>query len=175
LVGLSHGMADPVVCGERITLHSRHWAKIERSSYRCRYHIREVTRDTRSSILRMLNGRSTRVALRLLFLQRNGLIPEIIVVGVAHSDRTRDLYATKANFKQSGRTIPFPSSGKTDQFLEFLEKEVIPWVESTYRAAPPRILAGHSAGGNFALHAMRMRPGLVRPKEARREIGREFP
>ena len=37
---------------------------------------------------------------------------------------------------------------------------MIPWVESTYRAAPLRILAGHSAGGNFALHTMRVRPEL---------------
>jgi uncharacterized protein len=79
---------------------------------------------------------------------------------VANNDRTRDLYASKADFTRNGRTIPFPTSGNADQFLEFLEKEVIPWIESTYRTAPLRILAGHSAGGNFALHTMRVRPGL---------------
>ena len=94
------------------------------------------------------------------FLARNGLIPEIIIVAVTNTDRTRDLYATRADFKLSGRTIPFPNSGNADQFLEFFEKELIPRTEANYRTAPLRILAGHSAGGNFALHAARVRPEL---------------
>jgi uncharacterized protein len=94
------------------------------------------------------------------FLARNGLIPEIIVVGVTNIDRTRDLYATRADFKQNGRTIPFPTSGNADHFLEFIEKELIPWTEASYRTTPLRMLAGHSAGGNFALHAMCVKPQL---------------
>ena len=82
------------------------------------------------------------------------------VVGVTNPDRVRDLYATRADFKYNARTIPFPTSGKADQFLAFVERELIPWVERTYRTSDLRILAGHSAGGNFALHAMRTKPGL---------------
>ena len=94
------------------------------------------------------------------FLARNGLIPEIIIVAVTNTDRTRDLYATRADFRQNGRTIPFPTSGNADRFLEFFEKELIPWTEANYRTSPLRILAGHSAGGNFALHTARVRPAL---------------
>jgi predicted alpha/beta superfamily hydrolase len=94
------------------------------------------------------------------FLARNGLMPAVIIVGVTNTDRTSDLYATHADFKDNGRTILFPTSGHADRFLEFLEKELIPWTEAKYRTAPLRILAGHSAGGNFALHAMRVRPAL---------------
>ncbi len=94
------------------------------------------------------------------FLARNGLMPEIIIIAVTSVDRTRDLYATRADFKQGDRVIPFPTSGNADRFLEFFEKELIPWTEATYRTAPLRILAGHSAGGNFALHAMRVKPAL---------------
>jgi predicted alpha/beta superfamily hydrolase len=94
------------------------------------------------------------------FLARNGLMPEIIIVGVVNVDRTRDLYATRADFKANGRTIPFPKSGNADRFLAFFEDELIPWAESRYRTAPLRILAGVSAGGNFALHVMRVKPAL---------------
>ncbi len=94
------------------------------------------------------------------FLARNGFIPEVIIVGVVNVDRTRDLYATRADFKANGRTIPFPNSGNADRFLAFFEDELIPWAESRYRTAPLRILAGVSAGGNFALHAMRVKPAL---------------
>lgn len=94
------------------------------------------------------------------FLARNGIIPEIIVVEVTNPDRTHDLYATRADFKQGGRTIPFPNSGNADQFLGFIQKELIPWMENGYLTSGLRILAGHSAGGNFALHAMRTKPDL---------------
>ena len=94
------------------------------------------------------------------FLGRERIIPEMIIVGITNPDRTRDLYSTKADFKRNGSTIPFPTSGNGDQFLEFFEKELLPWVDATYRSSPLRILAGHSAGGNFALHAIRVKPGL---------------
>jgi predicted alpha/beta superfamily hydrolase len=160
LVCATHGMADPVACGERFTLHSKILGE-ERTvfisvppSYRRgnqRYPVLYLT----DAQWQFDQSRSSAA-----FLARNGLIPEIIIVGVVNTDRTRDLYATKADFKQNGRTIPFPTSGNADQFLEFLEKELIPWIESTYRTTPLRILAGHSAGGNFALHAMRVKPRL---------------
>lgn len=86
------------------------------------------------------------------FLSRNGFMPEVIVVGVTNTDRTRDLAPT--------RDPRFPTSGGADRFLEFWEKELVPFVESTYRTAPYRIFAGHSAGGNFAFHAMRVKPDL---------------
>jgi predicted alpha/beta superfamily hydrolase len=160
LICATHGIADTVACGERFTLHSRIVGE-ERTvfiSVPASY-----TRGTqRYPVLYLTDAQwqfdQSRTS--AAFLARNGLIPEIIIVGVANSDRTHDLYATKADFKRNGRTIPFPTSGNADQFLEFLEKELIPWIESTYRTAPLRILAGHSAGGNFALHTMRVRPQL---------------
>lgn len=86
------------------------------------------------------------------FLARNGFMPEVIVVGVRNTDRTRDL--------SPSRDPKFPTSGGADRFLDFFEKELVPFVESGYRTAPFRIFAGHSAGGLFALHSMRVRPGL---------------
>jgi uncharacterized protein len=94
------------------------------------------------------------------FLSRNVLIPQMIVVGIVNKDRTRDLYATRADFKLGARTIPFPNSGNGDNFLKFIQNELIPWVDANYRTTPLRLFAGHSAGGNFALHAMRTEPLL---------------
>lgn len=93
-------------------------------------------------------------------LGRNRLMPEVIIVGITHRDRVRDLYATRSNFTHNGRTIQFPTSGNADQFLAFIERELIPWVERSYRTSSLRIFAGHSAGGYFALHAMRTQPNL---------------
>ncbi len=86
------------------------------------------------------------------FLARNGLMPEVIVVAVANTDRTRDL--------SPSRDPRIATSGGADRFLEFFERELIPFVESTYRTAPFRIFAGHSLGGLFAFHSMRVKPEL---------------
>jgi predicted alpha/beta superfamily hydrolase len=94
------------------------------------------------------------------FLGRERIIPEMIVVGVTNRDRVRDFYATKADFKIGDRIIPTPTSGNADHFLEFIASELIPWVENSYRTSGLRILAGVSAGGYFALHSARMKPGL---------------
>jgi len=44
-------------------------------------------------------------------------------------------------------------------FLDFLEHELIPFIDRTYRTNPAdRGLLGHSMGGKFALYALEQRP-----------------
>ena len=89
------------------------------------------------------------------FLVRNGRMSDLIVVGIPNTDRTRDLTPTKANGPNAGQ---FPTAGGADKFLKFIEAELIPEIEKTYRVQPYRILAGHSFGGLFAVHALITRP-----------------
>ena len=52
-------------------------------------------------------------------------------------------------------------SGGAPRFLAFLERELIPFVESSFRAdSAHRVLLGNSLGGLFTLYAMLSRPGL---------------
>lgn len=95
------------------------------------------------------------------FLAREGRMPEVIVVGVSNTDRTRDLTPTHVaapNF--DGRPFPAPTSGGADKFLAFFETELIPAIESRYRTQPYRVFAGHSFGGLFAMHALFSKPRL---------------
>ncbi|HVF50848.1 MAG TPA: alpha/beta hydrolase-fold protein [Pyrinomonadaceae bacterium] len=94
------------------------------------------------------------------FLARNGRVPEMIVVGITNTDRTRDLTPTNvAQTLPNGTTQP-TTSGGADNFLKFIETELMPLVESRYRVQPYRLLAGHSLGGLFAIHTMMSRPEL---------------
>ena len=90
------------------------------------------------------------------FLARNGRTSEMIVVGITNTDRTRDLTPDKA----TGNAANFPTAGGADNFLKFIETELIPEIESRYRVQPYRILAGHSFGGLFAVHTLITRPEL---------------
>lgn len=94
------------------------------------------------------------------FLAGNGRMPEMIVVGIVNTDRNRDLTPTHASFTENGREFPIPTSGGADKFLQFIETEVIPLVESKYRVQPYRVLAGHSFGGLFAMHVFTTKTDL---------------
>ena len=94
------------------------------------------------------------------FLARNGRMSEAIVVGIPNTDRTRDLSPTKPQAKGATGAPQFPTAGGADNFLKFIETELIPEIEKRYRTRPYRILAGHSLGGLFAVHAMLTRPEL---------------
>ena len=94
------------------------------------------------------------------FLARNARMPEMIVVGISNTDRTRDLTPTHVEQLPGQPNARFPTSGGADKFLKFIETELIPLVESKYRTQPYRALAGHSLGGLFAVHAMLTRPEL---------------
>ena len=91
------------------------------------------------------------------FLARNGRMSEMIVVGIPNTDRTRDLTPTKATGPNAAQ---FPTAGGADNFLKFIETEVIPEIEKRYRVQPYRVLAGHSLGGLFTIHTLVSRPEL---------------
>jgi len=92
------------------------------------------------------------------FLARNGRISETIVVAIPNTDRTRDLSPTKPDTKGATGAPQFPTAGGADNFLKFIETELIPDIEKRYRVRPYRTLAGHSLGGLFAIHALLSRP-----------------
>jgi hypothetical protein len=90
------------------------------------------------------------------FLSRNGRMPPMIVVGLFNTDRTRDL----TPYKDKDDDAQLPTAGGADRFLQFVETELIPWVEGKYRTQKFRAFAGHSFGGLFAVHALATRPTL---------------
>ena len=88
-------------------------------------------------------------------------IPELIVVAIPNTDRTRDLTPTHATVDPDGKEQPFlASSGGGDKFLGFIREELFPEIDSTYRTLPYRVLVGHSFGGLLALHSLLEEPDM---------------
>jgi predicted alpha/beta superfamily hydrolase len=93
----------------------------------------------------------------------NNQIPELIVVGVVNTDRLRDLTPTASKKGFDGKvTSRYDNSGGGDAFLDFMERELIPRIESTYRTDSHRTLAGHSLAGLLSAHAFMTRPKLFK-------------
>ncbi|MBN1182425.1 MAG: hypothetical protein JXB49_09075 [Bacteroidales bacterium] len=88
------------------------------------------------------------------FMSSQYVIPEMIVVAIFHEDRNHDLTPTHSlvnlnGFESDGAKV----SGGGEKLLQFIEKELIPEIETNYRTGPYRILAGHSLGGLFTVYA----------------------
>jgi predicted alpha/beta superfamily hydrolase len=87
--------------------------------------------------------------------------PEMIIVGVTYSGDSPDYDALRAMDYTTTPVGSIPGSGGAPKFLAFFKGELIPFIETNYRAdAAQRVLMGSSYGGLFTLYAMLAEPGL---------------
>ncbi|WP_299124708.1 alpha/beta hydrolase-fold protein [uncultured Winogradskyella sp.] len=94
-------------------------------------------------------------------LSANNVIPNMIVVAIPNTNRTRDLTPTKA--EPSPPMAPqdlVSQSGGGRNFLKFMEKELFPYVEKNYPTSPYRMFIGHSFGGLLVMDALYEKPDL---------------
>jgi len=155
------GAGQPITIGESITMPSKVMGE-ERTVLVSTPPGYEQTSE-RYPVLYMTDGNDhlTHTRGTVDFLARNGLLPQLIIVGVTNTDRTRDLTPTHVeSLEAGGQERPFPTSGGADRFLDFFETELMPYVEANYRTLPMRLFSGHSFGGLFALNAFFTRPEM---------------
>ena len=79
----------------------------------------------------------------------NSVCPPMIVVGILNTNRTRDLTPTAIPDgppDKNGAPRKMAGGGG-EKFAAFIEKELIPHIDSLYPTAPYKILIGHSLGG----------------------------
>jgi len=81
-----------------------------------------------------------------------GGISELIVVGIQTFDRHNEL----SPYHQDG--TEFSKSQGAEKLLSFIETEVKPLINQTYRTAPFEILSGHSLGGLFTMFTFARHP-----------------
>ncbi len=74
------------------------------------------------------------------FMSNAGFCPPMIVVGILHPDRMTDL--TFGTDKETPGIV-----GNGEKFMLYVEKELMPYIESNYPTAPYKIFIGHSVGG----------------------------
>jgi len=95
-------------------------------------------------------------------LTDSGVIPPMIIVGIESLDRSRDLTPSNAGEDVYGGVgeAGISQSGGAPKFLQFMEEELIPYVESNFRTHPFRLLEGHSFGGLFSTYALMEKPDI---------------
>lgn len=108
-------------------------------------------------VLYLLDGQRnfSHVAGTLDLLNQSDKAQEMIIIAIKNTHRTRDLTPTHdENYNEWG------ISGGADKFLDFIEQELIPYVNKNYRTNNYKILSGHSLGGLLAVYSLQTRPQL---------------
>ena len=118
------------------------------------YHGKKSHTATKSiyPVIYVLDGENNfrSVAITVERLADMGLCPPMIVVGIPNTNRSRDLTPTTV----ANNTDGVKNSGGGERFMSFIEKELIPHIDSNYLTAPYKLLMGHSLGGLMVVHTM---------------------
>lgn len=111
--------------------------------------------DARFPVMYMLDAHPPQNSMMVGMIEQqaaSGMMPEMIVVGIQNVARTRDMTPTSSERS--------PGSGGAEKFLDFIQREVMPFVEKNYRTQPYRVFAGHSLGGLLAVYTAVSRPDM---------------
>ena len=92
----------------------------------------------------------------------NTICPEMIVVGIPNTDRTRDLTPTHIDSYLELDSTFCKNSGGEENFISFIEKELMPHIDSLYPTAPYRTFVGHSFGGLTVMNTLIHHTNLLR-------------
>jgi len=86
-------------------------------------------------------------------LEESSLCPPMIVVGIVPIDRLSEL--TTATDKELPNVV-----GNGDKFMSFIEKELIPYIDTNYPTTTYKTLIGHSLGGLTVINTLLHHPTL---------------
>lgn len=85
------------------------------------------------------------------------LLPKSIVVGIANVDRKRD-FTFPTTIEEDKKATP--TAGGADKFIQFLERELQPYIQKNYKAGKDKMLIGQSLGGLLATKILFERPAM---------------
>ena len=114
-------------------------------------------------VVYVLDGQWDFALVESLFGQEyfDGFVPSMVVVGVTWSGADANYDSLRAGDFTPTPARGTPQGGGAAKFLQFIKKELVPFVESKYRVEKTgRTLIGSSLGGLFTLYAMFNEPGL---------------
>lgn len=84
-------------------------------------------------------------------------VPTSIIVGIANVDRKRDFTYPTTVEEDKKR---FPTTGQSERFMNFIEKELQPYIEKKFKTTATKTIIGESLGGLFATEVLLKRPQL---------------
>ena len=84
-------------------------------------------------------------------------VPKSIVVGIANVDRRRD-FTEPTTIKSDKES--YPTTGGASKFISFIEQELQPYIDKTYKTNTSKMIIGQSLGGLLATEILLTKPQL---------------
>lgn len=84
-------------------------------------------------------------------------VPKSIIVGIANTDRKRDLSFPTSIAKDKAT---YPTTGGSAHFIAFIKDELQPYIQQHYKTNANKTLIGESLGGLFATEVLLKEPSL---------------
>ena len=164
LLCTSHVMAQPAA-DEAVTNYSQHTHTIESSNLSEQRTVvvqlpksYQAHPNKKYPVIYRLDGAGNLPLINAVLerLQQNDQAPEAIIVAIESTNRLRDFYPT-VNKEPQG---PVGEGGGAAKFLAFIEQELMPLINKSYRSHNFNVIAGASAAGVFALYTMQANQDL---------------
>lgn len=157
MVSAQSGNVKPLTIGEIRTLKS----KILNEERTLNIYLPQNFNKTKSyPVIYLLDGSMNEDFIHVTglvqFFNQMYAMPETIVVGIANIDRKRD-FTFHTDLKDLQQD--YPTTGHSDQFIGFLEKELKPYIENQFKTTETYIF-GQSLGGLLATEILLKKPEL---------------
>ncbi|MBN4081413.1 hypothetical protein JYT44_03515 [Caldithrix abyssi] len=113
------------------------------------------------SVLYVMDGQNRTKDTRYIaaYLHERRAMPEIIIVSVPHTyNRQRDFYPFNEETGDINKGVK--------NFTDFLEKELIPYIDKNFKTKIHRMILGHSASGVFVINTLITNPDLFKARFA---------
>jgi predicted alpha/beta superfamily hydrolase len=114
----------------------------------------EPNGDQKYPVVYLLDGFSLQNTLETVYNNYWGhYLPHMILVGISNkNNRTKDLTTSQVKMRR-GSTMDTETGG-AEKLTQFIEKELIPYIDNQYPTTPYRTLIGHSYAGLFTINML---------------------
>ena len=157
---LGRSQNTPLAIGETVTIQSESLKEKRHLNIYKPFSASESD-TTRYNVIYVLDGSKHEDFLHIVglvqFFNLQYTMPPTIVVGIENVDRKRDFTHHTDDTTYLGY---LPTGGHSAAFMDFMEDEVIPYINANYAVTGERTLMGQSLGGLMASEFLLKRPGL---------------
>ncbi|MBL7889560.1 MAG: alpha/beta hydrolase [Bacteroidia bacterium] len=157
---ISHFSPSPIALGESIKIDSKELYEIRTLNI---YLPDGYSPDSAKTypVIYLLDGSANEDYIHIAgltnFLSMYGLLPNSILVGIANVDRKRD-FTFPTTIEKDKKD--FPTTGSSEKFIAFIEKELQPFIEKNYKTNSTKTIIGQSLGGLLATEILLKKPYL---------------
>lgn len=116
-------------------------------------HVPQGDKNARYPVLYILDAENHFESAVAMDVQLSGVLPDMVIIGITNTNRERDLTPTHVKPDRLINAGDAAQSGGGENFLAFMQKELIPYVDAHYPTTSYRTFSGHSLGGLMVLDA----------------------